>query len=235
MASKINGTNIVLYYFDPATSTGVPFGSATGCTFSASVDQTEITASDSGGFKEFKNGQSSWQVVCDGFIALTTNYNYAFLAQLIINKTPITIKFSIDNDNGDGSHDLGYTIFTGLANLISLSLSGPVEGVSTYSATLQGTGGYSIDGVSVETSGILIGTQVVKMFDYTATGGETTVTWAGSIGFNCFSVTRGGVEVQNIITSGTPGINDVKFNTITGVLTFGSALAAGEFVRALFK
>lgn len=235
MASKINGTNIVLYYFDPATSTGVPFGSSTACTFSASVDQTEITASDSGGFKEFKNGQSSWQVSCDGFIALTTNYNYAFLAQLIINKTPITIKFSIDNDNGDGSHDFGYTIFTGLANLISLSLSGPVEGASTYSATLQGTGGYSIDGVSVETSGILIGTQVVKMFDYTATGGETTVTWAGSIGFSCFSVTRGGVEVQNIVTTGTPGVNDVKFNTVTGVLTFGSALSAGEFVRALFK
>ncbi|MEY2647020.1 MAG: Phage tail tube protein [Bacteroidota bacterium] len=235
MASKINGTNIVLYYFDTTTSTGVAFGAATSCTFNATIDQTEITASDSGGFKEFKNGQTSWQVTCDGFMSLSADYNYAYLSQLVLNKTPITIKFSIDNDNGDGSHDLGYTIFTGQVNLINLSLTGPAEGVSTYSATLQGTGGFSIDGVAVETSGIAIGSQVVKMFDYTATGGETTITWAGSIGFDCFSVTRGGVEVQDILTSGTPTGDDVKFNTVTGVLTFGTALVAGEFVRALFK
>jgi hypothetical protein len=101
--------------------------------------------------------------------------------------------------------------------------------------SLQGTGGYSIDGIVVTPTGLLIGSQVVKMYDYTATGGETYKTWAGAIGFTCFSVTRGGVEIQNIITTGTPGVNDVKFNTTTGTLTFGSALGVGEFVRALFK
>jgi hypothetical protein len=235
MASVINGTNIVLYYFDPTTSTGVAFGAATSCSFTASVSQKEVTSQTSAYFKEFKNDVITWTVNCDGFVALTSNYNYAYLTQLVLNGTPITVKFSINNDNGNGTHTLGYTILTGQANITSLTLTGPVEGSSTYSVTLQGTGGYSIDGVVVTPTGLLIGSQVVKMYDYTATGGETYVTWAGAIGFTCFDVTRGGIEVHNIITSGTPGVNDVKFNTTTGTLTFGSALGVGEFVRALFK
>jgi TP901-1 family phage major tail protein len=235
MASAINGTNIVLYYYDNATSTGVPFGASTSCTLTMSNDQVEITTSESDGFRQYKSAQTTWSVSCDGFVALSDNYNYAYLSQLMLDKEAITVKFSIDNDNGDGSHDLGFTIFTGQANISSLSLTGPVENASTYSVTLTGNGGISIDGVEVTQEGILIGSQIVKMFDYTASGGETSKTWSGSIGFECFSVTRGGVEVQNILTSGVPTGNDVMFNTVTGVLTFGTALVAGEFVRALFK
>lgn len=212
-----------------------PFGASTNCSFETSVEQVEVTSQSSAWFREYKNDVITWSVTCDGFITLSNNYNYAYLLQLVLDKTPITIKFAIDNDNGAGSDTLGNTILTGLANLTSLSLSGPVEGASTYSVSLQGTGGYSIDGISVQTQGISIGSQIVKMLDYTATGGETSITFTDAIGFTCFSVSRGGVEVQTILTSGTPTGNNVRFNTTTGVLTFGTALVAGEFVRALFK
>jgi TP901-1 family phage major tail protein len=235
MASIINGTNIVLYYFNPATSTAVPFGAATSCSFETSIEQVEVTSQTSSWFKEFKNDMITWSVTCDGFVSLSDNYNYAYLLQLVLDKTPITIKFSIDNDNGTGSGLLGYTILTGQANITSLSLTGPVESTSTYSVTLQGTGGYSIDGVEVTQEGINISSQIVKMFDFTATGPTSTVTFPGSIGFTCFSVSRGGVEVQDILTSGTPTGDNVKFDTTTGIITFGTALVASEHVRALFK
>jgi predicted secreted protein len=234
MASVINGTNIVLYYFNPATSIAVPFGAATNCTFSTNVEQIEVTSQTSAWFREYKNDIITWSVTCDGFVALSDNYNYAYLLQMVLDKLPITIKFSIDNDNGTGSGLLGYTILTGQANLTSLSLNGPVESASTYTVSLQGTGGYSIDGVEVTQEGINISSQIVKMYDYTATGGETTVTFTGAIGFTCFSVTRGGVEVQDI-NPVTLDANDVSFNSVTGILTFGSSLAAGEHIRALFK
>jgi predicted secreted protein len=234
MASVINGTNIVLYYFNPATSIAVPFGAATNCTFSTNVEQIEVTSQTSAWFREYKNDFITWSVTCDGFVALTDNYNYAYLLQMVLDKTPITIKFSIDNDNGTGSGLLGYTILTGQANLTSLSLNGPNNGASSYSVSLQGTGGYSIDGVAVSLSGISISSQIVKMYDFTATGGETTITFTGAIGFTCFSVTRGGVEVQDI-NPATMDANDVSFNSVTGILTFGSSLAAGEHIRALFK
>ena len=75
------------------------------------------------------------------------------------------------------------------------------------------------------------------MFTYTAIGGETSVTFIGAIGYDCISVTRGGIEVRTINSVGTPTGEDVTFNSSTGVLTFASAraLEADEFVRAIFK
>ena len=137
----------------------------------------------------------------------------------------------------DGSGTLGYTVFNGTANLTSLSLTGPVEGPSTYSVSLQGTGAYTISGTQVEPGGVVVIGSNVVMFDYTAAGGETSITWAGAIGMSCVTVTRGGVEVRSIGVSGTPTGENVVFNSSTGTLTFasGRALESDEFVRAIFK
>ena len=236
MASAINGTNIILYYYDPITLEGIPFGSATNCSFEVSVEQREVTSQSSAWFREYKNDISSWTVNCDGFVALN-NYSYLFLANLQLSREQIMIKFQIDNDNGDGSDTLGYTVFTGKANLTSLSLSGPVENTSTYSVSLQGSGPYTISGTQVAPGGVVVVGTNVTMFDYTAAGGETSITWAGAIGMSCVTVTRGGIEVRSIVTTGTPTGENVVFNSSTGVLTFASAraLESDEFVRAIFK
>lgn len=235
MATAINGTNIVLYYYDPETMEGIPFGAATNCSFEVNVDQIEVTSQSSAWFREYKNDIATWSVTCDGFIALE-DYSYLFLANLQLSKEPIQIKFQINNDNG-GASSLGYTVFNGTANLTSLSLSGPVESTSTYSVSLQGTGAYTISGTQVEPGGVVVIGSNVVMFDYTAAGGETSVTWVGAIGLSCVTVTRGGVEVRSIGVSGVPTGENVVFNSSTGTLTFasGRALESDEFVRALFK
>jgi predicted secreted protein len=235
MASAINGTNIVLYYYDPITEEGIPFGTATNCTFDVSVDQVEVTSQSSAWFKEFKNDTATWNVSCDGFVALE-NYSYLFLANLQLSRESILIKFQIDNDNG-GADVLGYTVFSGSANLTSLSINGPVENISTYSVSLQGTGAYTISGTQVDPGGVIVLGNNVIMFDYTAAGAETSITWTGAIGLSCITVTRGGVEVRSIGTTGVPTGENVRFNSSTGTLTFasGRALESDEFVRAIFK
>lgn len=236
MASAINGTNIILYYYDPETEEGIPFGAATNCSFEVSVEQKEVTSQSSAWFREYKNDISTWTVNCDGFVALS-DYSYLFLSNLQLSREPIQIKFQIDNDNGDGSGDLGYTVFNGTANISSLSLSGPVENISTYSVSLQGSGPYTIQGTQVTPAGVVVVGSNVTMYDYTASGGETSITWAGAIGMSCVTVTRGGIEVRSIGTSGVPTGENVVFNSSTGVLTFASAraLESDEFVRAIFK
>lgn len=234
MASVINGTNVVLYYYDPETETGIPFGAATNCSFEVSVEQKEVTSQSSAWFKQFKSNTASWSINADGFIALS-DYSYLFLAQLQLDRASIIVKFQIDNDNGDGSETLGYSIFTGTANLSSLSMSGPAENASTYSVTLQGSGPYNITGTQVTPTGVVIETSNVIMFQYTATGGETTVTFPAAISGTCLSVTRGGMEVRTIQTSGVPTGDNVTFNTSTGVVTFARALEADEFVRIIAK
>jgi hypothetical protein len=236
MASVVNGSNIVLYYYDPITQNGIPFGAATNCSFEVTVDQLEVSSQSCGYFKVFKPDMATWKVNCDGFIALR-DYSYLFLANLQLSRAQILIKFQINNDNGDGTGTLGYTVFNGYANLSSLNISAPVEGASSYSVSLQGSGPYTITGTQTTPTGVVVVGSNVVMYDYTATGGETSVTFSGSIGKSCVSVTRGGVEVRTISSTGTPTDENVLFNASTGVVTFATAraLAADEFIRAIFK
>jgi hypothetical protein len=239
LGTTTNAITLFTQADNPGTTTtnisvGVPFGAATNCSFEVSVDQREVTSASSAWFREFKNDVASWTVNADGFIALN-DYSYLFLANLQLTREPILIKFQVDNDNGDGSGTLGYSIFTGTANLSSLSLSAGVEAASTYSVSLQGSGAYNITGTQVTPGGVVIETSNVIMYQYTATGGETTVTFAAAIGGICLSVTRGGMEVRTIQTSGVPTGDNVTFNATTGVVTFGRALEADEFVRIIAK
>ena len=215
---------------------GTPMGASTSCSFESSTDQIEVTSQTSAWFREFKNDITSWTVTCDGFIALS-GYSYLALMQKQLNRASIDVRFSIDNDNADASGTYGYSIVSGTANITSISLSAPVEGASTYSLSLQGTGAYSITGTQVIDGGSTISTSSVNSFSYIAAGGETSVTFAGAIGATCISVTRGGVEVRAIATSGVPTDENVSFNSATGVLTFATArpLEVDEFVRMIVK
>ena len=214
---------------------GTPMGASTSCTFESSTEQVEVTSQTSAWFREFKNDVSSWTVSCDGFVALS-GYSYLALMQKQLDKASIDVRFSIDNDNADGSDTYGYSVVSGTANITSLSLSAPVEGASTYSLSLQGTGAYAISGTQVINGGSTISTSSVTSYSYTAAGGETTVTFVAAIGSTLMSVTRGGVEVRTINTSGVPTGEDVTYNTATGVITFATAraLESDEFIRAIF-
>lgn len=214
---------------------GTPMGASTSCTFESSTEQVEVTSQTSAWFREFKNDVTTWSVSCDGFIALS-GYSYLALMQKQLDRASIDVRFSIDNDNADGSDTYGYSVVSGTANITSISLSAPVEGASTYSLSLQGTGAYSISGTQVINGGSTISTSSVTSYSYTAAGGETTVTFVAAIGSTLMSVTRGGIEVRTINTSGVPTGEDVTFNTATGVITFASAraLESDEFIRAIF-
>jgi predicted secreted protein len=215
---------------------GTPFGASTNCTFSTSVDQNEITTYASNSYKEYIGSQINWDVSVDGLIALS-GYSYLSLLSKLQNKESIEVRFSIDNDNGDGTDTYGYSVIAGTCNIISLDINGPMENASSYSANLQGTGAYSITGTQVIDGGSTISTSSVNSFSYIAAGGETSVTFAGAIGTTCISVTRGGVEVRAIATSGVPTDENVSFNSATGVLTFATArpLEVDEFVRMIVK
>ena len=215
---------------------GTPFGASTNCTFSTSVDQNEITTYASNSYKEYIGSQINWDVSVDGLIALS-GYSYLSLLSKLQNKQSIEVRFSIDNDNGDGTDTYGYSVIAGTCNIVSLDINGPMENASSYSANLQGTGAYSITGTQVIDGGSTISTSSVNSFSYIAAGGETSVTFAGAIGSTCISVTRGGVEVRAIATSGVPTDENVSFNSATGVLTFATArpLEVDEFVRMIVK
>jgi predicted secreted protein len=230
MAAVI-GNNVMLYWHrtDVDPEVDVAFACSTNCTFNVSVEQREVTSQSSAWFRQFKNDIASWSVTCDGLITLS-GFSYLFMLDKQITREPIEIKFVVDNGVD------GLTIINGICNITSLAINAPQKDVATYNISLQGSGAYNTTGTEVDPSGVIIvGANPVKTKGYTASGGETSITFADTIGYACLYVSRGGVDAQNILTSGVPTGDDVKFVSATGVLTFGRALAAGEYIRGLFQ
>jgi len=229
MANAVNGKNVMLYWHrtDVDPEVDVAFACSTNCSFNVSVEQKEITSYASAWFREYKNDVATWSVTCDGLIILS-GFSYLFMLEKQLAREPIEIKFVVDNGVD------GLTIINGTCNISSLAINAPVRDVATYNISLQGTGAYNTTGTEVDPSGVIIvGSNPVKTKGYTASGGETSITFADTIGYACLYVSRGGVDVQGIITSGTPVDEEVKFVSATGVLTFSRALGSGEFVRFL--
>jgi predicted secreted protein len=229
--AAVNGKNVMLYWHrtDVDPEVDVAFACSTNCAFNVSVDQKEVTSQSSAWFREFKNDVATWNVTCDGLIILS-GFSYLFMLEKQLSRTPIEIKFVVDNGVD------GLTIINGICNISSLSINAPMRDVATYNVSLQGSGAYNTTGTEVDPSGVIIvGANPVKTKGYTASGGETSITFADTIGYACLYVSRGGVDAQNILTSGVPTGDDVKFVSATGVLTFGRALAAGEYIRGLFQ
>ena len=230
MAAVI-GNNVMLYWHrtDVDPEVDVAFACSTTCTFNVSVEQKEVTSQTSAWFRQFKNDIASWSVTCDGLITLS-GFSYLFMLDKQLTREPIEIKFVVDNGVD------GLTIINGICNITSLAINAPQNDVATYNISLQGSGAYNTTGTEVDPSGVIIvGANPVKTKGYTASGGETSITFADTIGYACLYVSRGGVDAQNILTTGTPTGDDVKFISATGVLTFGRPLAAGEYIRGLFQ
>ena len=226
--NNVAGKNIMLYYHNPITNTDIPFACSTNCTFSVQVGQKEVTSQTSAWYKEFKNDIASWTISCDGLITLE-NYGYLYLLNLQQSRASIQVKFVVDNGT------LGLVIISGTCNLTSLQINGPWKDVATYAVSLQGTGAYGTTGTSVTPGGtVIVAGGVVSDKQYTAAGGETTITWTDMIGKTCLYVSRGGVDVRDILTT-TPSGEQVQWNTSTGVLTFARALESDEFIRGLLQ
>lgn len=122
----INGTNVIL------RKSGAVFAASTSCSLEVSADQVDITNKSSNRKKEYMYGFNGWTVSCDGLITLG-DYSYFDMLTDQKNATSISVTFTVDNK-----------VISGICNIESVSVDGPVEGVATYSVSLQGTGDYNL-------------------------------------------------------------------------------------------
>ncbi len=79
------------------------------------------------------------------------------------------------------------------------------------------------------------GARNVEQYAKFASGGSTTIVFSEAIDKILLYASRGGIDVGEIIFSGVPTGNQVKWDTSTGTLTVASTVPfqAGEFVRIL--
>lgn len=230
MADKVNGRDIVLYYYDAGTATDIPLACSTGCSISLQTSQQEVTNINSAYFREFKPDVTSGSISVEGFIVLSTEYNYLMILQLILDRATFLVKFVIDNGVD------GLAIISCNVSIESFTINGPDAQAATYSAQMRMTGAFSILGTIVTPGGIVISGTTAFASTATGVGGETVITPSPSlIGADLLYFSRGGTTVETIITGGSPNVGEALFNTVAGTITFNAAepAAATEKFRAL--
>jgi hypothetical protein len=103
-------------------------------------------------------------------------------------------------------------------------------------------GGYAYEAEGIiGTGGIVVNpssggiTRTIEQYSKFASNGSTTIVFSEAINKVLLYASRGGIDVGEIIFSGTPTGNQVKWDTNTGTLTVASTVPfqTGEFVRIL--
>ena len=134
MSNKVQGKNIILYKV--VSSVNTAFACSTNCTFNVQVNQKDVTSQTSAWFREYKIDISSWNLTCEGIVTLN-GYSYADMLSDQLNRTIISVKFSIDNGTS-------VVILSGSAIITSLQITAPYKEIATYSIQLLGVGAYTI-------------------------------------------------------------------------------------------
>jgi hypothetical protein len=143
-------------------------------------------------------------------------------------RTPIDIELVFADTEGN------LKTLTGRALVIDVGISAGSEGFSEDNIELQGTGVITIDTTLIDP--VEIETEVMKI-EYTATGGELTLTDAALVGKAITDILHAHRDVNMLlpIAVGTPTDKQVKLTSGTGTLSFASELSPGEDVLILYK
>lgn len=128
----INGTDLLL--FIDATHV---IGHSTTCSMTLSADMRDVSNKDSAGWKAVLPGQKNWTAQAEGLTVFSDTYNLKYMMDLIVNKTPVSLKLTTPNPTGD------YT-WAGSAYVTSVNMNGANEANSTFSVSFQGTAALTI-------------------------------------------------------------------------------------------
>jgi TP901-1 family phage major tail protein len=133
----VNGTLVALWKDIAGTPTKV--ANLTSTDFELSKDTIDATNKDGGDYKEFLVGLSSWTMNAEGIFeedGSATGVSAKDLLDDIIAGDPITAVMS--------SAESGDLKLSGSAIITSFAWNAPVNDVSTFSVSLQGTGALTV-------------------------------------------------------------------------------------------
>ena len=122
------------------------------------------------------------------------------------------------------------------ANYTGINLVGFTE----YVYGMCGGYAYEAEGI-IGTGGIVVNPSsggsaiTIEQYSKFASSGSTTITFSEAVNKTLLYASRGGIDVGEIIFSGVPTGNQVRWDTNTGTLTVASIVTfgTGEFVRIL--
>jgi hypothetical protein len=214
----VQGSDVLLRISNGGALNAV--GCNASCTLEITTDTYETTFEESGSYRSYIPNKHSAILRGNGPIILGEDLVVSDIVQYQLNKTVITWEFR-------GTDNTDTFVYSGNGFFTQCTIDGAVGQAAQCDYTIQVTGEISVVAAPP------LGDGEPQIYTYEATGGETTVSDADLIGVQLLDIEREGIGLE-IITVGTPDGSQVKFETLTGTLTFGTMLFAGEWVNALY-
>lgn len=183
----------------------------------------EVAPKTNGLWRTYEYERMSGSITGSGLVQIVADagkYTALDLQSYQLSQTPVLVKFQMT----DGTNT---SVFEAQCLVENLSITGSASAPGTFNYTLKLGGAFTQSQTPTQ------GGTVVDSWDYEATGGETTIGDGSLVGVDVLDVRRNGIGLQ-VIVSGTPNNNQVKFTSGSGQLEFGYALGADEYILVIY-
>jgi hypothetical protein len=222
--SVVKGENVVLSFFDGGFYK--PAACGLSCTFEYTTELLNTSVRGTGNFSTFVPSVDTWGVSCDGIVSLeeTNKLDLAELRQIQINHQQIYIRFTRTSITGEVYECNGYCYITASAD------TGNFGGMNTFSITLKGNGAFTQ-------------TFVPSPINPPGTMHDFYINLSGAQTGDTYYVMATNKDIigafrqidQIIITSGSPSINQIKYDSTTGILSWLNPLEADEVIHIQYQ
>jgi hypothetical protein len=223
MADQVNGKDLVLYA--KLGSSYYPFACAKDVTITQTADKIELAPYTSGRWRSYIPSRMTGTISGNGLVKIvgSSTQNSIFdLLDSMNEQEIILVKYSLTDPQGNEK------VYEVPAIIDDITLSGIVGSTATWAFNLTINGDPSFEQTAVNPA-----LTDVDSWDYTATGGETTISNSILIGVDVLDVRRNGIGLEVVFT-GTPTGSQVKFTQGSGSLEFGFALGADEYILVIY-
>lgn len=223
MSDFVKGDGLVLYV--KLGSQYLPIACGTSVTISTVTDKIELAPYLNSKWRSYIYQRTTGTITGSGLIKIEPGaglYSPLDLIDYQHEHIILLAKYTVkDPQNNTKTYEVSCLID-------EVTLSSNAGTNATYDFALSMTGNPEYTQVPVDTGG-----DNVQAWDYTATGGETTIGDVLLINGEVVDVRRNGIGLE-VIFSGSPTGNQVLFNDSTGQLTFGYALGADEYILVIY-
>lgn len=227
--SKVLGKDVIVYIYDDGQ--WKMYACGTNCTLEVTTDFIETSVKGNGKFRNFVPTVNSFTGSIEGLVNfdLDNTLSLQDLRSKQLAHTKLLMQFERTDTTGVFTYvDEAYFFIS------SSSDSGPVDGMNSFSISLIGTGALTQSFVPtpVNPSG------KVKRYEYTsASGGETSFSATALNLVDVIEVVKDGMGKTELITSGTPSLNQVKYTSAAGngTIEFAIPFEAGEKAYVLYQ
>lgn len=225
----IEGKNVTVEGILDNTGAYRLFACSTDVSFYLEEEQVEITTQESGRWREFDGGLSTWGMTLRGVthVAPTTIQITVFdvlTETMRRNGLDVRVVFEDDEDN--------LKVLLGKVRMPRIGINAGATGFATDEIEFVGNGSLQIETIIDDAPE---NPNEVKSYEYVASGSETSIQFANLIDRQILGVWR--TYPLDVITTGTPTELQAKYDPVVGEVLFAPSapLNAGELILILYK